>query len=814
MKNERKITKNISRKLPTKRGSIKNQDKNNKNIPEEIVKSQLKPPEFPESIVKIILDKIISYVVRQKAVKETYSNINKRCFTYLKELINPLLSAEYLNYENGLDDPEFNKNKINYKTIVTEKVNTWAFFPEPNTPGMDRYSSSSAKLISLKKDNDDFKEGHKIKELKELLSMQRKSSLIKEDAEFNKPEKKEENKKIINIKDKKRKKIKKKKIDKEKEKEKEKEIIKEKEITKEEEEKIMEEVFLALPCQDLPKEKYENKYVLINDNEENSKLRKEREYLIQKKIELKEIQDLQDKRDKLKKFQNRVQKNIDGTVQTFDSDGKIMIIHSPRVDRFINEFNFVNILNKEKEEKTEKSEKTEKTEKTEKRASTITSQSKKRISQLSKIKKKENKKENKNWDNLPENIKQIFIYIKNILLPKWMRNSYINISPEKIISNEEEKENLINKKKGGNKSFKVFFGPFLKKYVFKKNIARNPTDVAKNNIIYFKNADPKRKLLFPSGSNFELMKPETGVVIEDKSNKKTEIKDGGFEYIKKYNKPSMYEFSKLVMESSNLNSLNSRALSSRLIESKINEINEIKNRNKFKELNKDDYNGYIFEFSDNLNPLFQNAVRLNDKQKSTEDNNENKDSNEIKEEKEEKEIKEGDNYKNKNIFRAMEEGYLKSRYNSMNSLNLQRSIQLKRDIHNLYHYFKDDEPNNKIIIEKNLSKNFSALRDRRKTNNNIINEAPLPKIKVHRVVVNKKEIKEFKNRVRGRKIMNKFNYRILQDKKWGDKDENKRREMLEFENDLLRRVGSNIMAHDDNGMKRHLFKSASAGNIF
>ena len=276
----------------------------------------------------------------------------------------------------------------------------------------------------------------------------------------------------------------------------------------------------------------------------------------------------------------------------------------------------------------------------------------------------------------------------------------------------------------------------------------------------------------------------------------------------------MYEFSKLVMESSNLNSLNSRALSSRLIESKINEINEIKNRNKFKELNKDDYNGYIFEFSDNLNPLFQNAVSLNDKQKSTEDNNENKDSNEVKEEKEEKEIKEGDNYKNKNIFRAMEEGYLKSRYNSMNSLNLQRSIQLKRDIHNLYHYFKDDEPNNKIIIEKNLSKNFSALRDRRKTNNNIINEAPLPKIKVHRVVVNKKEIKEFKNRVRGRKIMNKFNYRILQDKKWGDKDENKRREMLEFENDLLRRVGSNIMAHDDNGMKRHLFKSASAGNIF
>ena len=122
----------------------------------------------------------------------------------------------------------------------------------------------------------------------------------------------------------------------------------------------------------------------------------------------------------------------------------------------------------------------------------------------------------------------------------------------------------------------------------------------------------------------------------------------------------MYEFSKLVIETSNLNSLNSRALSSALIESKVNEINEIKNRNKYNELNKDDYNGYIFEFSDNINPLFQNALSLNDKQKNTEDN-EYKNINEINEE---------NNYKDKNIFRAMEEGYLKNRYNSVNSSNI------------------------------------------------------------------------------------------------------------------------------------------------
>ena len=141
----------------------------------------------------------------------------------------------------------------------------------------------------------------------------------------------------------------------------------------------------------------------------------------------------------------------------------------------------------------------------------------------------------------------------------------------------------------------------------------------------------------PSGSNFNLIKPEIGVVIEDKSNRKKEIKDGGFEYIKKYNKPSMYEFSKLVVETSNLNSLNSRALSSGLIESKVSEINEYKNRNKFQELNQDNYNGYIFEFSDNLNPLFQNALSLNDNQKKEEDkkNLNINNNNDIKEEKEE-----------------------------------------------------------------------------------------------------------------------------------------------------------------------------------
>ena len=806
MKNERKITNSVTKKTNTKKGNMKKQDKSLKKV---IInnnnKTKLKPAEFPEAIVEVIINKIISYVVRQTSVKEVYTHMGKKCFLYLKDLINPYLSTEYINYEDGLDNLDLQKSKMNYKTVVTEKVNTWAYFPEPNTPGIDRYSSFAAKLVSYKHDNEEIKDEIKNKELIKDIIKIRKNSLVKTDLivneavefKFKKNEKKEGKEKI-------KEKKKKRKIPKKKEKEKEEEKSKE----KEKEKKVIEEKILELPSEDLPKEKYENKYRLINENEENNELRKEREYLIKRKLELKAIQDLQDKKDKLKRFQNRLQKNFDGSKQTFDPEGKILLIHSPQVDNLMNEFNFVKIPNNINAPKKER------------RRSTISNLTKFQISKIS--------KEKNNWEKLPQDIKDIFIYIKDTLFPKWIKKAFMRYS---VDNQETTKQNNLEEKKnyGASKPFKVFFGPFLKKYIFKGNVIRNPVDVARNNMVYYRHENLKKKILSPSGSNFNLMKPETGVVIEDKSKKKKEIKDGGFEYIKKYNKPSMYEFSKLVMETSNLNSLNSRNLSSGLIESKVNEINEIKNRNKFNELNKDDYNGYIFEFGDNVNPLFQDALSLNvnDKQKTVEEN-ENFSGNEIKE------IKEVNNYKDKNIFRAMEEGYLKSRYNSMNLINIQKSIQLKKNINNLYSYFEDNDSiknnkNNKNTIEfERISKNYSAMR-RRIVNNKIINEAPLPNIKVQRINVNKSEMRDMKNRIKGRKILNKFNYGILKDKRWGEDDGDKKKKNFGFEkknsfksigddNNLLKRTGENIIINDENNggnkIKRGLFKSASAENIF
>ena len=163
MKNERKKTKN-----PTKRPSVPKNKNLIKNKKKEILKEKRKLPiDFPEAIAGTIINKIISNVIRETTVKEIYSHMDKKCFTYVKYLINPYLSTEYLNYENGLDNIEYQKNKINYKVHVTEKVNTWTYLPEPCTPGNDRFSSGLTKLISLK--NEQIENDEKYKDIKEIL---------------------------------------------------------------------------------------------------------------------------------------------------------------------------------------------------------------------------------------------------------------------------------------------------------------------------------------------------------------------------------------------------------------------------------------------------------------------------------------------------------------------------------------------------------------------------------------------------------------------------------------------------------------------
>ena len=100
-------------------------------------------------------------------------------------------------------------------------------------------------------------------------------------------------------------------------------------------------------------------------------------------------------------------------------------------------------------------------------------------------------------------------------------------------------------------------------------------------------------------------------------------------------------------------------------------------------------------------------------------------------------------------------------------------------------------------------------------------------IKVHRVNENKSEIKEMRNKIKGRKIINKFNFKILKDKKWGEEDKknenitssNNNDNVISVDNNninKLKRVAKNIINSENNNprIKKKLIKSASTGRIF
>ena len=155
--------------------------------------NNLKPPEFPESIVGLILNKIISYVIYQTTVKEVYTHMDEKCFNYLKHLITPFLSTEYMYYEDGVEDIKHQKKKFYFKAPIPKRVNTWVNLDEPETPDIDRYASSTTKIIPCKTDsNDNNKENILIdvnkQESKDLKTLRRKSTVVDENLIVNETE--------------------------------------------------------------------------------------------------------------------------------------------------------------------------------------------------------------------------------------------------------------------------------------------------------------------------------------------------------------------------------------------------------------------------------------------------------------------------------------------------------------------------------------------------------------------------------------------------------------------------------------------------
>ena len=208
--------------------------------------------------------------------------------------------------------------------------------------------------------------------------------------------------------------------------------------------------------------------------------------------------------------------------------------------------------------------------------------------------------------NKVNSLKQDFLSSKVTL-----KNKKEAITPIQTSTQLFKKSSSANKRKLSNVKLKDINNQEIVEY----NEEEKMNYINEFNDEYFKNKknnqnkNIEKQIL--SGSNFEKMRPEIGVIISNTDNgKKKEKKSGGFDYIKKYNRPSMNELSQFLSSSNNdikpnNNNSNNKMTSFLYSYSNTNNNNDYKTKN--------NYIGYKEHFNDERNPLFQNAFNLNDR---------------------------------------------------------------------------------------------------------------------------------------------------------------------------------------------------------
>ena len=124
----------------------------NESIKEQQTNPILKPSkDISESIVTLILDRIISNIIVEARIKETYSKLPEHCFNYLHTLVSTYLKNNFPFHEKGTDNISYQKNTIFFDKIPLNKVNNWDTIKEPPLPEFDRHITGKNKVIKLSK---------------------------------------------------------------------------------------------------------------------------------------------------------------------------------------------------------------------------------------------------------------------------------------------------------------------------------------------------------------------------------------------------------------------------------------------------------------------------------------------------------------------------------------------------------------------------------------------------------------------------------------------------------------------------------------
>ena len=145
--------------------------------------SHINPLQSNESIIKSILDRIISISVRKANINIITNKLDNYYFDYLKNQINTMFSTNNIFYS---DEPENSiiDNSSFWKTDYN-KCNTWVEIVEPNTLRCDRFENAFINYVDIKRDL--------LLDNKELLSSE--NNIQKDSKNIN--DKKIKNKKLL-----------------------------------------------------------------------------------------------------------------------------------------------------------------------------------------------------------------------------------------------------------------------------------------------------------------------------------------------------------------------------------------------------------------------------------------------------------------------------------------------------------------------------------------------------------------------------------------------------------------------------------------
>ena len=388
-----------------------------------------------ESIVKIILDKIINLSIRQSDINKINNQIKNYCFEFIQNQIEPLFEEKYINYTKTN-----NKTNIIFWKNKKQEENQWVELKEPDTPRDDRFEGAFTHLKEI-----DQKKKIKINKIKEGSENEliNKNNNEKENNNNNENEKNHKNKQ-----NKRKQAVSENVENKKKEEEninKTKPIIQQNTQLTKGSKKIQ---FVNFPSFDIPNIEKEFNHEEFEPKNIN-KLRMEREEEIKRKAREAKLKEEEKKiikkKDDSEKINKKV-KQLDSNKFTFDSNGKIISFKQYKFDNLSKDFNFIKNTIKES-------------------GDSIKATKKKKIS---------------------------------------VKGQNIKIS-EEVIKNPLEEEKIEKAEK-----------------VSEKN---------------------KEKII-PSGSNFQIILPNIGVVV--KENQK--IKEGGREFNKYFKKYSINDYDKILKE--------------------------------------------------------------------------------------------------------------------------------------------------------------------------------------------------------------------------------------------------------------------------